>query len=369
MTRRFMTLAAGIIISGSTLLAADQPTIDMAICLDTSNSMDGLIDAAKQKLWAVVSDLGTAKPSPRLRVALYQYGNDGLSSENGWIQQLCPLTDDLDTVYGKLFALKTNGGTEYVARVVSAATDQLDWDKDPQSLHMIVVAGNEPATQDPKVKLEAACKGAAEHGIIVNTIFCGNEQEGRNTGWADAARFADGRYAAIDQNGGTVVIQTPFDNELSSLGTKLNSTYVAYGVQGEAGAANQKTQDANAVSLSAPAAAVRSVVKAAPQYSNASWDLVDAQKQSKVDAAKLPQAELPKEMQAMTPEQRVQFIDQKAKERDELKGRIAELSSKRELYVKDEMKRQGLNDKSAFDAALRQAVREQAARKQIDIAQ
>ena len=97
--------------------------VDLAICLDMSNSMDGLIESAKQKLWAVVNELATAKPHPQLRVALYQYGNDGLDSENGWVQRVCELTDDLDTVYSKLFELKTNGGTEYVVRVVRATRE------------------------------------------------------------------------------------------------------------------------------------------------------------------------------------------------------------------------------------------------------
>jgi len=176
--------------------AVQDKHIDLVICLDTSGSMRGLIESAKQKLWAVVNELATAKPRPNLRVALYHYGNSGLKPATGWVEQLCPLTDDLDSVYAKLFPLRTNGGTELVARVVKAACDDLDWNKDKDTLRMIFVAGNEAATQDTAYGLQDPCKAAASKGIIVNTIFCGNMVDGQKTGWQDAAVWADGQYSA-----------------------------------------------------------------------------------------------------------------------------------------------------------------------------
>ena len=370
MKRRAMMLLAGAVLGTTSLFAAEAkptPEIEIAICLDTSGSMDGLIESAKQKLWAVVTDLGTANPAPKLRVALYQYGNDGLQSEMGWVQQLCPLTDDLDSVYGKLFALKTNGGTELVARAVKMSAEQLGWSGEPQTLRMIVVAGNEPATQDADVTLETACKLAAGKGIVVNTIFCGSEQEGRSTGWADAAKLADGRYSAIDANGGTVVIDSPFDKEIAELGTKLNSTYVAYGPAGAVGQQNQVAQDFNAVAVGAPAAALRAAGKATTMYSNAGWDLVDAVKEKQVELAAMPAAQLPEPMQAIPAEQRAQFIEQKSRERVEIQAQISELNAKREQHIQKEMEKRGLDEKGAFDAALKQAIRDQAAQKGIEL--
>ena len=49
--------------------------VDIVVCLDTSNSMDGLIDSAKRKLWAIVNDLAKVEPTPVLRVALYSYAH------------------------------------------------------------------------------------------------------------------------------------------------------------------------------------------------------------------------------------------------------------------------------------------------------
>src|SRR3954462_15791841 len=73
--------------------------IDLVICLDTSNSMDGLIEAAKQKLWALVNTMARAKPTPSLRVALYSYGNDGYDPKIGWVRKELDFGTDLDLVF------------------------------------------------------------------------------------------------------------------------------------------------------------------------------------------------------------------------------------------------------------------------------
>jgi len=343
-------------------IAPEKPArhVDLAICLDTSGSMSGLIQSAKQKLWAVVNELATAKPKPVLRVALYHYGNDGLKAENGWVKQLCPLTADLDTVYENLFKLTTNGGTEYVARVMHAATTQLQWDKSKSALRIIFVAGNEPATQDKVHKLRDTCKAAATAGIIVNTIHCGSEATGRKTGWSDAAVWSDGQYAAIDHDRGTVVINTPHDKKLAELSAKLNTTYVGYGKGGSAGAARQKAQDANASSLNVAASAQRASAKAGGLYNNAAWDLVDASKAKDFDVTKIKNEDLPEPMQKMSDSEKKAYVAKQAANRAAIQKEIMELSRKRDAFVKAEMAKKGLDEKASFDAALRKMVRTQA---------
>ena len=337
--------------------------IDLALCLDTSGSMRGLIESAKQKLWAVVNELETARPRPLLRVALYQYGNSGLTRASGWVQQLSPLTEDLDAVYGKLFPLRTNGGTEYVARVVRAATQELEWDRGKGTLRMVFVAGNEAATQDNQYPLQDTCKAAASRGVIVNTIFCGADSQGRSTGWLDAARWADGQYAAIDQDRGTVVINTPYDKELADLSAKLNTTYLAYGRGGAGGKARQMAMDRQAGSLSSSAAAERAESKASGLYRAGQWDLVDAAKDGKVKLEALAEADLPEPMKKLTPAERKAYVIEMAKRRAEIQKAIQALSVQRTGYVKKEMSRRGLNEKASLDAALRSAARTQAEKK------
>src|SRR5436305_1675097 len=80
---------------------AEKPKIQMAILLDTSNSMDGLIGQARAQLWKIVNEFAKAKKGgvqPDLEVALYEYGNNGLDAKTHWIRMVSPFTDDLDKV-------------------------------------------------------------------------------------------------------------------------------------------------------------------------------------------------------------------------------------------------------------------------------
>ncbi|MFC1852326.1 VWA domain-containing protein, partial [candidate division CSSED10-310 bacterium] len=167
--------------------------------LDTSNSMDGLIDQAKTQLWKIVNELARAKrdgKSINLQVALYEYGKDGLPKGEGYLRMIAPLTVDLDRISDELFKLKTNGGSEFCGKVIQEAVSGLQWSKSSEELKLIFIAGNEPFTQGT-VNYQTACRAAISKGIIVNTIFCGAFQQGVKTKWKDGADLADGKYMNI----------------------------------------------------------------------------------------------------------------------------------------------------------------------------
>src|SRR5262249_4177322 len=174
----------------------------IAICLDVSNSMDGLIASAKAKLWDIVNDLAKIKPAPNLRVALFSYGNDNYDPKVGWIRKDLDLTHDLDAINQKLFGLTTKGGTEYVTRVCRDAVEQLKWSEDKNALKIIFVCGNEPASQDPVVKLKETADKAIAKGIVINPIFCGNPGHPDARDWKEFAAQCGGRFASIDQDRG-----------------------------------------------------------------------------------------------------------------------------------------------------------------------
>jgi len=178
--------------------------IDIVICLDTSSSMDGLIDSAKQKIWDIVNELATVNPKPHLRVGLYAYGSPSFGTDSGYVHKVIDLTDDLDKVFTDLTALRTNGGDEYCARVISSATSEQPWGDGKKGLKIIVIAGNESATQDPKINVFAAAKTAIGRGIIINTIYCGSPTDSQASEWRKLSANADGQFAAIDQNKGII---------------------------------------------------------------------------------------------------------------------------------------------------------------------
>jgi len=332
--------------------------VDLVIALDTSSSMDGLIDAARAKLWDVVNVLSHARPAPILRVGLISYGNDGYDARTGWVRKDAELTTNLDDVYEKLFALRTNGGSEYVARAVHDATADMKWEQDQGTLKIIFVAGNEPANQDPQIPVERALADARAKGIFVNAIYCGGDAAYEAAGWRQVASLGSGKYAAIDQNR-VVAINTPMDSELAKLSNELNKTYVGYGAVAKEKADKQMAMDGLSGAAGAPVAASRAAAKASTLYRNDEWDLVDARAHGKKDVAHMKAAELPAPMQSMNEEQRTKYLDGKAHERAALQKRIADLSQRRDQFISAERKKQAAGPKT-FDDAVTSSVRTEA---------
>ncbi len=332
---------------------AQSKHVDLVIAIDTSSSMDGLIDSARGKLWDVVNLLGQAKPQPILRVGLISYGNTGHSAQAGWVKKEIDLTSDLDKVYAKLFELRTSGGEEYVARAVTAATNDMQWTQEQGALKIVFVAGNESASQDPKISLETAIGGAKDRNILVNTIYCGNARNTEANLWAQVATMGRGKYASIDHNN-IVAVNTPYDAELGTLNGRLNKTYIGYGARGGEGLAMQAAQDKNASTASAPAAASRVAAKASGLYSNESWDLVDARKKGK-KVGDLRADEMPAEMKPMTTTEREKFVEEKSRERAQVQQKIAEINAKRDQFIQAERKKQG--GPANLDDAMKSAVK------------
>lgn len=355
---------------------ADPPSrskpVDLVICLDTSNSMDGLIDSAKRKLWDIVNDFGRAKPTPYLRVALYSYGNDTYSASSGWVRQEVGLTTDLDKVSEKLFGLRTQGGTEYVGRVSQAALRELDWSKDPTAFKVMFVCGNEPADQDREVQLAPLAELAVRQNVAINTIYCGPRDHSEAAGWKFLAERAEGKFLAIEQNSAHLVIAAPQDRRLAELSSKLNSTYVFYGADRGGKAANQAAQDSNALAGGGAgglsSAASRSLAKAGDNYRMTDSDLVDRfQADPKLDFSKLPDHELSEDFKKLSPEERKQHVIRKLNEREAIKKEINKLSRERAYYLKEEEKKQSKQGEVTLDEAMRRVIREQSAKKGIEI--
>ncbi len=341
----------------------DNNIVKIALLLDTSNSMDGLINQAKAQLWDVVNKFTYAKcgneKRPKLEIALYQYGNDNLSSKEGYVQQILNFSSDLDEISEKLFSLTTNGGEEYCGEVIHTSLKQLDWGKNPDNLKMIFIAGNEPFNQG-KLNYRDAVTNAKEKDIIVNTIFCGEYEQGINTDWKNGAILTGGEYMAINHNRQVVHIDTPYDDVIIKLNSKLNRTYISYGALGQSKIKAQADQDANAMQLTEGVAVKRAVSKSSHLYSNSSWDLVDASEDDEFDVAKLKKDELPQELKGKSTQEIESYIEQKKSERSRIQKEIQELNEKREAFI---AKNQKEGSKGELENAMLEAIQKQAARK------
>ena len=313
-----------------------RPVVQIAILLDTSNSMDGLIDQARTQLWRIVNEFGRSERNgqhPQVEVALYEYGKASLPAQQGYIRRIAPFTTDLDGISEALFALHTNGGDEYCGWVLRNAIHNLEWRPAREGdLRVIFIAGNEPFTQGP-VDYRPICRDAAEKGIIVNTVFCGSAQEGSATGWASGAALGGGRYLAIDQDQRQVYVPAPQDDEIRTLNDKLNQTYLPYGAQGGSMAQRQVAQDSACAGASSEAYIQRAEAKAnSAVYSNATWDLGDAVKGGK-KVGSLDEKDLPAQVRAVPAADRQAWVEKRVRERQEIQDRIKTLSTQRQGYL------------------------------------
>ncbi|WP_162144108.1 vWA domain-containing protein [Sporocytophaga myxococcoides] len=342
-----------------------QKKIKVALLLDTSNSMDGLIEQAKSQLWTIVNELAQAKCDgikPTIQIALYEYGNDRLSAMEGYIKMVTPLTDDLDKISEDLFKLTTNGGSEFCGHVIQTACNQLDWSPDGNDLQVIFIAGNEPFNQGG-VPYQKACALANSRNVVVNTIYCGPYQEGINGLWKNGADITKGNYMSIEQDRKTVYIPSPYDDKISDLNTQLNTTYIEYGNLGKEKKIKQVEQDANAEKYGKENKVNRAVSKSTHVYKNKSWDLVDASDEKDFKVEEVQTADLPQEMQNMTTDQKQKYIETKKADREKIKTEIQQLNIQREKYIVEQKKSE--TPEKSLDKAMLEAIKKQAAQKNL----
>lgn len=341
------------------------PKIQLAILLDTSGSMSGLIDQARTQIWKIVNEFAfvTQKGvTPEFEVSLYEYGNSGLQDSEGYLRQIVGFSTDLDKISEELFKLSTNGGSEHCGQVIKSAVEGLKWSEHETDYKAIFIAGNEPFTQGP-VEFKDACKAAITKGIIVNTIHCGSHQEGIDGKWLEGAQLADGSYMSIDHNTKVAHVEAPQDNEIIELGKKLNDTYIHYGKEGEEGAKRQEAQDSNANDAGQGADVNRALAKKNSQYRNAAWDLIDAIDEKKVKLEDIKAEDLPEALRKLSKEELAKYIDEKRKERAEIKEKLNKLEADRNKFVVAKRLELAESGEESLDAAMIKAIREQAGKR------
>lgn len=340
-------------------------TVQIALILDTSSSMNGLINQARSHLWKMVDDMGKmtrvvdGKPrGVRIELALYEYGNSTLPEGQGFMRQVLPFTTDLDKVSEQLDGLFTNGGDEFAGQAIQTAVTSLEWSSDPSALRFVFLAGNESFNQG-SVSAAAAMQAAAAKDITVQLIHCG----GDDATWSAAAKLAMSDLTTIDQDKVAVHIPAPQDAEILRLGGQLNSTYLAYGADGQASMARQANSDASSAKLGAKVAIERSQLKSKKGYRNDSWDVVDKVEKDGAWLANAKEAELPAELKGKTLAEKQQVVAAKAAERARIKAEIAKLEADRKVFLEAEKAKAKISDAPSLESEMMKGTRKAAAKK------
>ena len=315
--------------------------VQVAILFDTSNSMDNLIDQAKARIWSIVNEISELRYEgelPTMEFSLYEYGNDGLLVTDDYLRQVLDFTSDLDDLSQKMFALKTNGGSEYCGAVIQKALDDLEWSNDQTDLKMIYIAGNEEFTQGD-FDYKKACTNARSQSVYINSIFCGDYDEGIRLKWFDGADCSGGDYFNIDANKELVHISTPYDVEIQNYNDSLNGTYYGFGYDGLRKKELQVSEDSNAGRMNTSVAAERSISKSKKGvYRNSSWDLVDAIEDGK-DINEIEEEALPEEFKNKTKEEKAALIEETKVNREKYQAKIGALAVEREKFITEEKKK------------------------------
>jgi von Willebrand factor type A domain len=342
-----------------------QDTVQIALLLDTSSSMDGLINQARSHLWNMVDQMGRMTRvvdgktrGVKIELALYEYGNDTLPAASGFIRQVVPFTSDLDKVSEVLHGLSTNGGSEHVGQVIQTAVASLQWSVDPTALRFVFVAGNEHFDQGP-VSAEQAMKAAAQKDVHVQLIYCGPKEET----WDAAAKLAMSDLMTIDQNQVAQHIASPQDADILRLGNDLNATYLAYGEEGAVSFARQAKADASSAKLSPKVALERAQLKSKKSYSNANWDVIDAVDGNDKFLEHAADDALPAELRGKTLAEKQKIVADNAAKRAALKAQIARLEAERNKFLAAEQAKQQGTEAPSLETELMKTTKKVATKK------
>jgi hypothetical protein len=344
----------------------EKQKIQVAILLDVSNSMDGLIEQAKAQLWNMVSVMGKAKcndASPDIEIALYEYGRTNNDAKAGYVKQINSFINNLDSLSENLFKLTTNGGEEYCGEVIYQSIDDLKWDANKNSYKVIFIAGNEDFLQGKKQYTEG-CAKAKKNGIIVNTIYCGDKMQGIREHWNLGAECGEGSYTAINSNAKMEEIPTPYDSTFYVLNDKLNNTYLSYGYRGLDNKNKQAKMDQENATMSKSAGIKRASAKAQKSvYKNDDWDLVDGLEKDAKLLDKVEIKTLPDSLKNKTKDEIAIIVKQKATERTTIQNEMKELNLKREAYLVDEKKRRATKtNEPTLETEVEKIIKSQASR-------
>jgi Mg-chelatase subunit ChlD len=337
-----------------TPVAAARPRVELVFALDTTGSMTGLIEGAKQKIWSLASFVAQGQPTPDLRVGLIAYRDIG----DAYVTKVFDLDADLDRVYRRLRSFHADGGgdgPEHVARALDESVHKMSWSQEQSVVKVIYLVGDAPPHTDYNDGYDyvRAARSAAHKGIQLHTILCGADPVAASA-WRKIASLGGGEYMAIHQDGGMREERTRYDDELARLHDKLGHTAIGFGAAAPAMAAEMRDAEAAPASVKAARA---SFMARKHKAVGGKGDLVESVASGAVSLDDV-QADLPADLKAMPKAQQAEVLAEKQKERNEITRRIDELSAlrKKELDAREaaEAKEGGAD---GFDVAAKKALR------------
>lgn len=348
-------------------LANERPEVEVVFVLDTTGSMGGLIQAAKEKIWSIAATMASAQPAPVIRMGLVAYRDKG----DAYVTRVVDLSKDLDSMYATLMDFQASGGgdgPESVNQALFDAVHEISWSQNPQAYKVVFLVGDAPPHMDYQddVKYPQTLATAKARGIVVNTIQCGHHR-GTTGQWQQIAQLGEGRYFRVEQEGNAVAIATPFDEQLAKLSAALDATRIYYGTEEDKARKRQKMAATEKLHAeSSVASQARRAAFNASESGEANrlgeGELVDDVSSGRIDLSKVHRDHLPEPMQAMSPGEQQALITETADRRDELAREIKDLAERRSGFLRRKVAELG-GAESSLDHKVYSAIRQQAEKK------
>ena len=340
-----------------------RPKIDVVFVLDTTGSMSGLIQTAKEKIWSIATTMASAQQAPEIRVGLVAYRDRG----DAYVTRVVDLSADLDSVYATLMDFQAQGGgdgPESVNKALYDAVHNMSWSPQNQAYQVVFLVGDAPPHMDyNEVRYPEIVASAREKGIVVNTIQCGDLPVTVEP-WTQIAALSQGEFFQVEQAGSAVAINTPFDEEIAELSAQLDDTRLYYGTEEEREkmkdkvAATDKIHAGLSVASRARRAEFNASVGGRANLLGEN-ELVAAVVDGAVALDELDEDALPEPLKAMAPAEQEAFVAELSQKREDLQRQIRALSEDRSGYLAKKVDEAG-GMKSSLDQKLYDAVKEQA---------
>lgn len=310
--------------------------VEVVFVLDSTGSMGGLIEGAKQKIWDIANEIILQEPRPDVRMGLLTYRD----RKDQYVTKMYDLTSDIDAIYGNLILIRADGGgdtPESVNQALTEAVNKMTWTPKTENVYRVIfLVGDAPPHMDYQddVKYSETCKKALENNIIINTIQCGNIKECEPF-WRDIAKLSEGTFAQIAHSGGVIVVPTPYDGEIATLTRELNKTVVPYGSLHQKESVQKKLEIVESMDLGVNA----SRAKFNAMQSAAIQGVGDLVADTAKDAKILEKTDmLPETLQKMSLEERQDWVGTQLQQRKDINEKILELSKKRTQWLATEGK-------------------------------
>jgi hypothetical protein len=338
--------------------------VEVAFVLDTTGSMSGLIEGAKQKIWSIANEIidveGDGQTS--VKFALIGYRDRG----DAYVTKTYDMTDDIHGIYGNLLNFRAQGGgdrPESVNQALNEAVRDLNWSHNSNTLRMVFLVGDAPPHMDYQndIQYPSTIRTANRNNIIVNTVQAGSDYETARI-WREMANLGQGDYVAIPQDGGMQMIVTPYDQDIEVLQMRINQSSLGYGSASKQSAFRSKKERAIAApsAVASDMAEYRLKAGKSNQVITGADELIEDYEDGNVDLATIAESDLPDELKDLSPEERKAKVESLVAERSELNQKLETLVNKRAGYVDKERKRlEAETGEDAFDTQVREAIARQ----------